>query len=101
MQSLKEGWFGIKISEREALFFDDGKTLITTTTIAQTCRGVTALLGLPIHTTDGSSSISDYKNKFLYLQSFTTTQEAMLSEVQRATGTTPSEWKVDYKSTDE
>ena len=101
IQSLKSGWFGIEIPQRKATIFNDGQNAITTTTIAQVCRGVAALLGLPVHSSSGSACISDYKNQFVYLESFCINQADMLAAVQAATGTTPEDWTLEWKDVDE
>jgi hypothetical protein len=101
LQSLKSGWFGIDIPKRKAMIFDDGTNLITTTTISQVSRAVAVLLSLPIHSSTGSPCLSDYKNQFVYLESFSISQQDMLAAVQQATGTCPGDWSIEEKSSED
>lgn len=86
---------------RKATIYDDGHNTITTTTIAQVCRGVAALLSLPVQSADGTPCLSDYKNKFVYLQSFFIDQQEILAAVQAVTKTNPEDWKLEARSTSE
>ena len=86
---------------RKATIYDDGHNAITTTTITQVCRGVAALLSLPVHSADGTPCLSDYKNKFVYLQSFSIDQREILAAVQAVTKTNPEDWKIGARSTSE
>lgn len=95
------GLFGIDVKNRVAKFYDDGNTRTNTSTMAQVGRGVTALLSLPLKTTDGSPSLEGYRNRYVYVSSFLTTQNEMLSEVQRVTGTKPADWQVSYTPTEQ
>ena len=96
------GALGIKIAERRAEIYDDGSTAITLSTLAQTGRAVARLLTLPIHTsTAASPSLSDHKNKYVYINSFYASQQDILASVQRATGTKMDDWTVTYKPLDE
>ena len=92
--SLAGGLFDIKMDERKARFFDEGTTKTNTTTLAQVGRAVAKLLSLPITAGDSSPSLSDYKNGYLYISSFLTTQREILSSVQRVTGTTDKDWTI-------
>ena len=96
------GALGINIAERRAEIYDDGSTAITLSTLGQTGRAVARLLSLPIHTSTASSpSLSDYKNKYVYIYSFYASQQDVLVSVQRATGTKMDDWTVTYKPLDE
>ncbi|KAI9702752.1 MAG: hypothetical protein M1836_007966 [Candelina mexicana] len=98
--SLKLGMFGIDIAKRTAEIYDDGTNAFTTCTVAQTGRAVARLLALPTTSSEGPS-LSDYANKFIYINSFYVSQNEMLASVQRATKTTPSDWTVTYKPLDQ
>ena len=90
------------IKDRKAHFVDDGNTLTNYSTIPQTGRAVANLLQLPISTpAGGGPSISDYANNYVYLRSFSVSQNQILASVQRATGTKPEEWKLEYTQVDE
>ncbi|KFX90119.1 hypothetical protein V490_06638 [Pseudogymnoascus sp. VKM F-3557] len=99
--SLKGGWFGIDIPKRKAMIFDNGTNLITTTTISQVSRAVAALLSLLIHSLTGGLCLSDHKNQFVYLESFSINQQGMLAAVQHATGTYPGDWSIEAKTSDD
>ena len=50
------------------------------------------MLGLPVQKTPSSpAALSDYKNKFVYINSFLASQKDMLAAVQRATNTQPQD----------
>ncbi len=93
--------FGIKIPDRKATILDDGTNTINTTTVPQVGRAVARLLSLPIDTSSSSPSLSDYKNKFIYINSFLISQNDMLASVQRATNTKPGDWTVTHVPVDE
>ncbi|KAI9787834.1 MAG: hypothetical protein M1816_007401 [Peltula sp. TS41687] len=93
--SLGWGRFGIDIKNRTASLYDDGQTKTVTTTMPQVGRAVASLLSLPV--SGSSPSLSDYKNKFVYIESFFISQHEMLASVQRVTGTSPDDWNVSYR----
>lgn len=99
-QSLKGGQYGIDIPSRKAEIYDDGTTAITTTTVPQVGLSVARLLSLPVHP-PSSPSLSDYKNKLVYITSFSVTQNDMLAAVQRATGTKSPDWTVTHTPVDQ
>lgn len=100
-QSLKLGMFGINIKDHTATLFDGGNTRLNTTTMATVGLGVARLCELPISSSSSDTpSLSDYKNKFVYLSSFLTNQNEMLAAVQKATGTKASDWKIEHKTAD-
>ena len=99
--SLGGGWFGIDIKNRTANFFDDGKQKLNTSTLPQCGRGVAALLSLPVTTTDGSPSLSKYRNGFAYISSFFINQHDMLASLQRVTKTSPGDWQISKRPVDE
>jgi hypothetical protein len=102
---MKTGHFGIDIAARKAQIYDDGTNAITTTTVPQVGRAIARLLSLPVHTSSPSSpslpSLSDYRNKFVYINSFSVSQNDMLAAVQRATNTKPADWTVTHLTTDQ
>ncbi|KAI9727339.1 MAG: hypothetical protein M1828_006959 [Chrysothrix sp. TS-e1954] len=99
--SFAMGFYGINVKDRTASFFGDGGVRINTTVLSTAGRSVAALLSLPVSTTDGKPSLSDYKNKNVYVSSFNMTQRELLEEVQTATQTTDSDWKVSSRPVDE
>ncbi|KAF2119016.1 hypothetical protein BDV96DRAFT_684632 [Lophiotrema nucula] len=88
--------YGIDIANRTATFFDEGETKISTSTWQQVGRAVAALLSLPIKTEDASSQacLNEYRNKVVYVSSFTIDQKAMWQSVLRVSGTKESDWTV-------
>lgn len=81
--------------KRSVTFFDDGDTPISVSTWPQVGRAVAALLSLPVAAPHkGDPCLEDYKNKVIYVNSFTTTQREMLASALRVTGTTEDEWSV-------
>ena len=95
--ALGEQWFGFSIKDRKVTFFDDGKTIINTSTWNQCGRAVAALLSLP--ESDASPALSQWKNKPLYLSSFTITQRDMLDSIHRVTGTSDKDWEITHQPT--
>lgn len=95
VQNIREGYFGIDIPKKEAVFFDEGTNKIYTTTIAQVGRAVAALLSLPV------SELASYKNRFTYIRSFELSQRDMLDAIQKVTNTTDKDWKITKKPIDQ
>jgi hypothetical protein len=85
---------------RKATLYDDGTNPIVTNTVSQLGRAVARLLGLPVRSSS-SPSLSDYKNKFVYIRSFSVSQKDMLSAAQRATHTAPDDWHITKISVDD
>ena len=71
-----------------------------TTTVAQVGRAVVRLLSLPVRSSSSSPSLSDYKNKFVYVSSFAASQKDMLAAAQLVTNTKPEDWSVTTTSVD-
>jgi hypothetical protein len=86
--------FGIDIPSRKATIYDDGTNLIATSTVAQIGRAVALLPSLPIHSSSPSPALSDYKNKYVYVHSFSVSQNDMLAAVQGATRTKTEDWSI-------
>jgi hypothetical protein len=89
--------YGIDIAKKEVLWFDDGKQKIHTTTWPQVGRAVANLLSLPVKADDGDGknvTLDSYRNKFVYISSFTLSQRDMLDTIERVTGTTDADWNM-------
>ncbi|KAF2096951.1 NAD(P)-binding protein [Rhizodiscina lignyota] len=97
--ALGEPWFGFEIKKRTVTFFDDGKTRINGSTWPQCGRALAALLSLP--ESGSSPSLSDWKNKPLYIDSFKFSQRDILDSLHRVLGTTDKDWEITYQPTDE
>lgn len=93
--ALPEPWFGFTIKERKVTFFDDGNTKINTSTWDQCGRAIAGLLSLP--ESGASPSVSDWKNKGLYIDSFKVSQRDMLDSLHRVLGTTDQDWEITYE----
>lgn len=99
-----ENRYGFNFPNRAVTLLDDGKTKINTSTMPQVGRAVAALLSLkvlPDNKDDKSPNLTSFKNKPLYISSFTICQEDMLSSVLRVTGTKLSDWKVTHTTSKE
>ena len=88
------GFYGFDIAKREAVFFDDGTEPQNTSTWAQVGRAVASLLSLPISSdsTDDKTALSSYRNRMVYISSFTLTQRDMFESLKRVTHTTDADW---------
>jgi hypothetical protein len=96
--SLSAGpWsYGFDLQNRAVTFFDEG-TKVSTSTWLQTGRAVANLLALkvlPDEANDSSPCLSRYRNKFVYVSSFTINQQDMFDSVLRVTKTTRGDWNI-------
>lgn len=71
------GFLGWNIPARTATIFDGGDVEFEMTNVAQIARGVAAALS--------SAHIEDTKNKYIYINSFTITQNQILAALEEAT----------------
>ena len=94
LQSLPGGFFGIDIKNKTATLYDKGNTKFNTTTRGTVGLAVARLLSLPV---TGHPSLSDYKNSFVYVSSFHTSQREILTAVQKATSTSDADWIIQQK----
>lgn len=96
--------YGFDIPNRAVTLMDKGTTKISTSTMPQVGRAVAALLSLkvlPANKDDKSPNLSSFKNKPLYISSFTIGQQDMLDSVLRVSGTKLSDWKVTHTTSKE
>lgn len=91
--------YGFDMKERTFTMFDDGDVKHTCTTWPQLGRAMAALLILPVEGT--SPSVSDWKNKYVHIESFKLSQKDMFESVLRVTGTKESDWKISHEGTKE
>lgn len=91
--------FGIDLAGREATFFDEGTTKMTISTWPQVGRAVAALLSLPVKAEGGNSErcLERFRNKHVYVGSFTVSQKEMLDSAVRVTGTKLDDWKISHE----
>jgi hypothetical protein len=91
-------FYGFDIQNRAVTFFDDGTERLNTSTWAQVGRAVASVLSLPIQPAssgnNSTTSLSDYRNRMVYLSSFTINQKDMFESLKRVTGTSDAEWTV-------
>ena len=92
--------FGFDFKERTVTLYDDGNTVINTSTWPQTGRAVAKLLSLkvlPENENDKSPTLDMFRNKPLYVSSFKVSQRDMLASVLRVTGTSQDDWKITHE----
>ncbi|KAI5925913.1 CipA protein [Camillea tinctor] len=90
--------YGLDHKNRTITFIDDGETKINTITWEQSGRAVANLLALPITPEKPDApSLSDYKNKHIYVSSFLLSQKDVFASVLRVTGQKESDWKINYE----
>ena len=88
--------FGFDFPSKTATFFDDGETPMSISTWPQVGRAVTALLSLPIKPEDDNAErcLENFKNKTIFINSFTMSQKDMFDSVLRVTGDKPEDWTI-------
>ncbi|KAF4447490.1 putative oxidoreductase CipA-like [Fusarium austroafricanum] len=99
-------WYGFDFSngQKKVTFYDDGNCQINTSTWDQCGRAFANLLNLkviPDDENDKSPTISDWRNKPLYISSFLLSQRQMLDSIQRVTGTTDEDWVIEHEGSKE
>jgi hypothetical protein len=96
--------FGLDLRKREITMYGEGSTQITTSTWSQCGRAVTALLTLPVEPEDtrqGQTTLSQFRNKSAYIGSFYVSQKDIFASVLRSTGTSESDWTLQYEPVEE
>ncbi|KAK3725204.1 hypothetical protein LTR37_000715 [Vermiconidia calcicola] len=88
--------YGIDSLKHEATLFDEGDTMISTSTWPQVGRAVAGLLSLPIRPEgdDKDRCLERFRNGLVYVSSFTVSQKDMLESALRVTGTKMDDWKI-------
>ncbi|PWY86476.1 NAD(P)-binding protein [Aspergillus sclerotioniger CBS 115572] len=98
-----EDCFGFDVKNKKLTLIDDGKTTINTSTWDQCGRAVAALLSLkelPDDPNDTSPTVSTWKNKPLYIASFTISQIDMFESWKRVTHEKDEEWMIGYETSE-
>lgn len=96
------GAFGFDFPSKTVTYFDDGEAKMTVSTWPQVGRAVAALLSLPVKADgEGEACLEDYRNKHVYVGSFTLSQKDMFASILRVTGTKAEEWKIEHQSSKE
>ena len=89
--------YGFDFANRTVTLFDDGETKINTSTWPQVGRAVASLLSLPVRPDEAQGKercLDRFRNKHVYVSSFTVSQRDMLDSVLRVTKTSIEDWKV-------
>jgi hypothetical protein len=87
VQGVQVGVVGFNINTKEALIFDGGNRAFSTANLSQIGNAVIAVLSKPEETA----------NQLIYVDSFTATQNEILSQLENATG---EKWKVTKTTTE-
>jgi len=95
------GGFGFDFAAKKASFLDDGKTQMTVSSYPQIGRVVASLLSLPVASEGSGPSLEDYRNKEVYMGSFTVSQSDMFESVLRVTGQKREEWTIEHEPSKE
>jgi hypothetical protein len=92
--------FGFDVKKKEAVLYDDGLTKLPVSTYGQIGRAVAALLSLPVKAEVGKErrSLEHFKNKLVYIKSFTVNQTEMFQSILRVTGDKKEDWKITKES---
>ncbi|KAJ7580644.1 hypothetical protein C8J56DRAFT_1102894 [Mycena floridula] len=94
--------FGFDFQNRTVSFFDQETQKVNSSTWPQAAPAVAHLLSLkvlPDDASDKSVTLSQFRNKPLYVSSFLINQKEMLESVLRVTGKKESDWKIGYEAT--
>ncbi|RAK99964.1 aromatic alcohol reductase [Aspergillus ibericus CBS 121593] len=89
--------FGFDFARRRVTMYDEGRSVISTTTLKQVGRAVARVLSLkvlPEDEFDGGLALEGFLGKGVYVRSFVLTQRDMFESVLRVSGTRESEWVV-------
>jgi hypothetical protein len=96
--------YGFDFPNKKVIFYDDGETMIHTSTFPQVARATAALVSLPVlaeDENDARKTLSSFRDKFAHIASFRINQKDMFASVLRVTGTKQSDWSVSYEPTKE
>ncbi|KAJ7580610.1 hypothetical protein C8J56DRAFT_1029737 [Mycena floridula] len=101
--SFGPAYYGFDLKNRTVTFFDEGTQKINHSTWPQIGLAVARLLSLkllPDDADDKSPTLSQFRNKPLYISSFLLSQKDMLESILRVTGDEASSWKVEKQASD-
>lgn len=90
--------YGIDIANKSAILFDDGDVPICTSTWLQCGRAAASFLSLkvlPEDEDDRDVTMSQWRNKPLFITSFVASQRDMLDSVHKVLGTTDADWTIE------
>ena len=89
--------YGFDFANKKVTFVDDGSTKINTSTWLQcgnAIKGLLSLKELPDDENDTSVTLSDWRDKPMYISSFLLSQRDILDSVNRVTGRTDADWTI-------
>lgn len=93
--------FGFDFTKHSVTFYDGGDVPINTSTWPQCGRAIAKLLSLkelPEDKNDQSPTLSQFRNRSVYMSSFRLTQREMFKSVKRVTKTTDADWTITQDS---
>lgn len=96
--------YGFDFQKRSFVVFDEGGVAVNTSTWPQCGRAVAALLSLkelPEDEADESPTLSQFRNRVVYISSFRLSQLDMFESVKRVTGTTEADWTITHESSEQ
>ncbi|KAH6892574.1 CipA protein [Thelonectria olida] len=102
--SFGDSTFGFNLKGRKLTFYDDGNLAINVSTWPQCGRAIAALLSLkimPDSEDDDSVTISSFRERPLFINSFRVSQRDILNSVLKTTGTTEADWEIAHQSTED
>ncbi|KXH51540.1 hypothetical protein CSAL01_05530 [Colletotrichum salicis] len=92
--------FSFDFPNRTVTFYDDGSTKINTSTLGQCGRAIAQVLSLNVHAAGNEKdgpTLSQFRNRPVYVSSFLVSQKDMFESVLRVTGATEGDWKIKYQ----
>lgn len=91
--------YGFDFANKTVVFYDDGNTIIDTSTWPQVGRAVAALLSLPIESEDGGEKpLARYGDQQIYVDSLAVSQADIFMSVLQVTGTKAEDWNISHES---
>ncbi|KAI1419521.1 putative oxidoreductase CipA [Xylaria sp. FL1777] len=90
--------YGFDFNTKTVTFFDQGTVKINNITFEKSGEAVAALLSLPIKSeAPNQLSLSDYKNKDVFVSSWLLSQKDIFQQVLRVSGDKESDWTIKYE----
>ncbi|MCJ1439428.1 hypothetical protein MMC27_008822 [Xylographa pallens] len=96
--------FGFDFQKRSLIWFDNGDVSFNLSTWAQCGRAVASLLSLPELPEDAANkrtTLSQFRNTSVYINSFRLNQRDMFDSVKRVTKTTDADWAISHESSEQ
>jgi len=86
MQCLRNGFFGFNIAEKTAMLWDGGDIPVSSTTLKTIAQALVTIFSKP-------DVLKQTANEFIYIASFTATQNEVLKILETSTG---EKWKIKH-----